>query len=448
MRPRNEREREVTRLSGRLPGLTDAQILWGVEHIVPHEIHTTGKRCWCTACGHSFDAELDGGSHECPNCHREGKVVKDRKRISRGFEYLQIITTCKGWQVIRYFVYRWCSRCGGKLTIDSLPVMEKWCRPGQPTITLAAPVKMMSYYQDQPYSEYSPISVKNPSYWSQEWMRVRVYPRMSILPTYLKCGYTVAMFLRWCAEDIFGKIFAVPHFEALFKAGSLGDLNERLKDAEKFSRYWPSVKVALRHGFDQYRRLKYATNYWDYLAMLKFLRKDMRSPHYVAPEDWDDMHRRIADEATKKRRKMMEARERAEAIRRAQMEEERLRLEKAGKRSFARRIKKFAGLLIVGEGLHIAPLLSIKEFAEEGAAMHHCVFSNSYYKKPDSLILSAKDDDGNRVETIEVDLRGWSVIQAHGVNNSYTARHDDIINLITENMSTIQAMSGRKIERT
>ena len=436
----------MTRLSGRLPGLTDAQILWGVEHIVPHEIYTTGKRCWCTACGHAFTAKDIGETMECPHCHRKCKVERNQKRICHGFEYFQLITTCKGWQVIRYFVYRWDSRCGGELKIYSLPVMEKWCRPGQPTVTLAAPVKMMSYYQQQPYSEWSPISVKNQSFWSREWMRVCIYPRKSILPTYLKCGYTDAMLETYCAETIFCKIFAIPHFEALYKAGRLGELKEKMEYAEQFSKYWPSIRVALRHGFDPFKQaqIKYITNYWDYLAMLKFLRKDMRSPHYVAPKDWDGMHRQINSEAQRRRAKMMEARERAEAIRRAQAEEERLRQEKAGKRSFARRIKKFAGLLIVGDGLNIAPLMTIKEFAEEGAAMHHCVFSNAYYKKPNSLILSAKDDNGKRVETIEVDLNGWCVLQSHGVSNCYTDRHDDIINLVTANMDAIRAASGRK----
>lgn len=451
MRPRNEREREVVRLSGKLPSLTKAKILWGVENIVPHIIYTTGKRCWCTACGHSFNVKEIGETHECPNCHRIGKVENSRKRINRGFEYLQVITTFKGWQVIRYILFKWESRIGENLETDTMTVMEKWCRPGQPMVTLASLTKMLPYWHDQPYSEYSPISIKNPSYssyWNTEWMKVKIYPRLNLLPIYLKCGYSKAMFARYCAEDIFGKIFAIPHFEALFKRGELKELHDKMDDLYKFSKYWPSIKVALRHGFDPYKKVKYIGNYWDYLSMLRFLRKDMRSPYYVAPKDWDDMHLRIAHEANRKRRKMMEARERAEAIRRAQMEEERLKQEKAGKRSFARRIKKFAGLLIVGDGLNIAPLMTIKEFAEEGAAMHHCVFSNAYYKKTNSLILSAKDDAGNRVETIEVDLQNWKVLQSHGVKNSYTTRHDDIINLVTENMAAIQAASGRKISRT
>lgn len=448
MRPRNAREREVVKLSRKLSGLSDAQVLWCVDSIVPHIIHTSGKKCWCTACGHVFEAKDLGETHECPHCHRTCKVERDRKSICHGFEYVQVITTRKGWQVVRYFLFRWYSKKGLNLHTYSMPVMEKWCRPGQRMITLAAATKFAPYWQQQPYSEYSALSVKYPSYFNTEWMRLRIYPRMSILPTYYKCGFTKGMFKLYCAEDIFGKVFAVPHFEALYKAGEIVELEKKMKDAELFSRYWPSVRIALRHGFDPYKRMEYVSNYWDYLGMLKYLRKDMRSPRYVAPQDWDDIHRRISDEAQKKRQKAYEAQQRREAIRRAQAEEERLKQEKAGRRSFTRRMKKFAGLLIVGDGLSIAPLMTIKEFADEGAAMHHCVFSGAYYKKKDSLILSAKDNTGKRVETIEVSLRSWTILQAFGVNNSLTNRHDDIISLVTENMGAIQALTARKSARS
>ena len=44
---------------------------------------------------------------------------------------------------------------------------------------------------------------------------------------------------------------------------------------------------------------------------------------------------------------------------------------------------------------------SVEAIRQEGEAMHHCVFTNEYYLKADSLILSATID-GKRIETIEV----------------------------------------------
>ena len=54
------------------------------------------------------------------------------------------------------------------------------------------------------------------------------------------------------------------------------------------------------------------------------------------------------------------------------------------------------------------------EFYEEGKAMHHCVYTNAYYNDENSLILSARID-GERIETVEVDLQTLKVVQSRGV---------------------------------
>lgn len=55
--------------------------------------------------------------------------------------------------------------------------------------------------------------------------------------------------------------------------------------------------------------------------------------------------------------------------------------------------------------------------------MHHCVYSNGYYRKDDSLILSATID-GKRIETVEVSLSKLTVVQSRGsVTNAPTTTH-------------------------
>jgi hypothetical protein len=63
---------------------------------------------------------------------------------------------------------------------------------------------------------------------------------------------------------------------------------------------------------------------------------------------------------------------------------------------------------------------------------------NEYHKKGDSLILSAKDKEGNRVETIEVDIKTFQVVQSRGVCNQNTPHHNEIINLVNNNMYRIR----------
>ena len=69
--------------------------------------------------------------------------------------------------------------------------------------------------------------------------------------------------------------------------------------------------------------------------------------------------------------------------------------------------------------------------------MHHCVATNGYYKRRDSLILSAKDKDGNRLETIEVSLKTMMVVQCFGKFNKTTEWHNDILDVMNKNMNKI-----------
>lgn len=87
--------------------------------------------------------------------------------------------------------------------------------------------------------------------------------------------------------------------------------------------------------------------------------------------------------------------------------------------------------------INVRVLDSVMEYAEEGTAMKHCVFTNDYYLKEDSLIFSATIN-GKRIETIEVSLKTLKVAQSRGVCNQNTEYHDQIINLVNNNKQLIQ----------
>lgn len=86
----------------------------------------------------------------------------------------------------------------------------------------------------------------------------------------------------------------------------------------------------------------------------------------------------------------------------------------------------------------ICPLESITQFYQEGKAMHHCVYSNGYYKRSDCLILSAKDTGGKRIETIEVNLKTLNIVQSRSVCNGVSEYHDQIVKLVKKNMNLIR----------
>ena len=65
------------------------------------------------------------------------------------------------------------------------------------------------------------------------------------------------------------------------------------------------------------------------------------------------------------------------------------------------------------------------------------MFSNRYYLKEDSLILSATIE-GRRIETIEVSLQTLKVVQSRGVCNKNTEYHEQIVDLVNANSRLIR----------
>lgn len=99
--------------------------------------------------------------------------------------------------------------------------------------------------------------------------------------------------------------------------------------------------------------------------------------------------------------------------------------------------EQFFDMVITDGEIEIKVIPSAKGIKEEGEAMHHCV--GGYYNKPDSLILSAKVN-GNRVETIEVNLKDYKLIQSRGLQNDPTKYHERIVDLVNSNLDTIRVL--------
>lgn len=83
----------------------------------------------------------------------------------------------------------------------------------------------------------------------------------------------------------------------------------------------------------------------------------------------------------------------------------------------------------------VTVLKTLEEYRLEGERQHHCVYSNRYYGKKDSIILSARllESPETPVETIELSLRNWQIIQCYGKFNKPTEYHEQIKALVSKN---------------
>lgn len=189
------------------------------------------------------------------------------------------------------------------------------------------------------------------------------------------------------------------------------------------------VKLAWKHGYLT-EELDY--NLWsDTVSMAERLHYDLRNPFYVCPMNLHTTHNLYT--------LRLEREEEREERQRAAMK--RMNDEQAEK-YFENFIKKFIGFKVENGSITIQPLKSIEEFKEEGKMMHHCVFACGYYKKPDTLILSAQVN-GEHTETIEIDLKSFSIVQSRGVCNQPSEYHEEIKSLLLENMYKLKSLTKK-----
>ena len=95
----------------------------------------------------------------------------------------------------------------------------------------------------------------------------------------------------------------------------------------------------------------------------------------------------------------------------------------------------FFGLAFSDNLILVKVIESVEEMETEGRLNAPCV--GGYHNRKNSLILSARID-GRRIETVEVSLKTFEVVQCRGVCNENTEYHDRIIALVNSNMSLIR----------
>jgi hypothetical protein len=166
--------------------------------------------------------------------------------------------------------------------------------------------------------------------------------------------------------------------------------------------------------------------WFDYLQLLERYGKDLRNAFYVCPENLKKAHdcyvakKNRDDEKERKRRDMQKL----------------LELKKEAE-EYVKDKSAFFDLKISDGTIVIVPLKSVEEFKEEGDKMHHCVFTNEYFKRKDCLILSARIGK-KPIETIEVNLNTLKIVQSKAVCNGVSEHHDRIIQLVKKNTNLIR----------
>lgn len=417
MKPRNKFEKAVLAQSEKLRPITKKHLQWAFRECVSHYAHRLPKgKTTCMDCGHSWVMENDAERCTCPRCKAALSVKTTYVRKVQQKQYFTILTTCGEYQVLRMFLFVVEMEKGSKANFHALEIGQYWWN-AQGRTAVVAIQRVLGCYIDT-FSFASPLAIRGDN---------EAYRHISYSPIYPELKATDILKRNGFKDDIHDivptklipALLSDPKAETLLKAGQIPMLRHYLHSSFNMEDYWASIRICIRNGYI----IEDGFMWCDMIDLLRHFGKDTNSPKYVCPTDLKGEHDRLVQ----KRNRERERERLKERLQKAQEHESEYRKFKG----------RFFGITLTDGTLQVRVLESVAEFAEEGTELHHCVFANSYFLKKHSLILSATID-GKRIETVEVSLKTWEVVQSRGLNNSNTEYHDRIIRLVTDNMSAIR----------
>ena len=417
MKARNKFEAAVMEQSKHLRPITKQQIKWAFRECISHFAYRLPKgRTTCMDCGHSWVMNKPRETCTCPHCIAKLQVQTTRARKHKEQHYFTILTTSGNYQVLRMCLLIVGMEKGCKASSYTIEIGQYWWN-AQGRKTIVAVQRVLGRYIDT-FSYCSPMAVRNDNEAYRHISYSQIYPKFKATEALRRNGFKND-FHDIAPTVLIPALLSDSRAETLIKAGRTEHLKYFLDNSRAFDACWQSYKVATRNGYD----IEDISIWCDYVDMLRRLGKDIHSPKYVCPTDLHREHVRRQHELRRQRE-----REEKEKRRKKAMEDE---------RRFHELKSKFFGIRFTDGTIQVHVLESVQEHLEEGTAMHHCVFSNEYYLKENSLILSATIE-GRRIETIEVNLDTLKVVQSRGVCNKNTEYHDQIVSLVNANRKLIR----------
>jgi DNA-directed RNA polymerase subunit RPC12/RpoP len=412
MKPKTIFQKQVMEAGKSLPAITKPQIEWAYQNCIEHIGRRTKKSVVsCLECGYEWTDTTVEKQCTCPHCNAKLTIADTRKQVFNQCEYFCIVTVCGEFQVLRFFIVKYRAKVGEKARCFISEVVQRWIAPdGKHAVT--ARLRLMGYYADL-WDLGSGIEIR-PERAVHNIMPVCIYPRQRLIPEVKRSGYSEQL-NGVTPFELFHVLLSDSRAETLLKTGQTKLLKHfALNSFRKIDDYWTSIRICLRNAYT----VGDASIWCDYIDLLRFFGKDLHSPKYVCPADLNAEH----DRYVKKKREWQE-RERREKAREKALKDE---------TAYREMKSRFFGIRFTDGLINVRMLESVEEIMREGDSLRHCVFTNEYHLKPDSLILSACMD-GLRLETVEFSLSKLQVLQSRGACNQNTEYHDQIIKLVEKN---------------
>ena len=440
-------QREICKFSQKhLPKISVLEKKYADKHCLDHKAHLSKTGTLnCMDCGYSWktNSPIDSPKwHKeilkekvvCPSCKQELKIKETQKRVDSDYSSYGLITTCKGYQVIRYFEINGYSKTKKQKRIHYIERGQIWIAPNGKHEIIGYNSNM---YSGRFFGDFSLKHRNNVDrYNSKPYV---TYPRIRITKKIKRNGF-YGNFLEETPYDIFKGLLTCNYTETLLKLDYISLLKYVLNNKHRLKtlkEYWSSIRIVIRHNYI----IEDAHSYMDYLRFLKTFGKDLHSPKYVCPRDFDKEHNKYVE-------KMRVRRQKEENLRNIEKIKNDKKKFLRDKREYVKYISKFKDIVFHIPNVMIKPLMTLKEIERAGTDLKHCIFSSSYYNDRKSLLMCAYENDGRILETIQIDLNNFKVEQCRGLNNLPTIYNGDIINKVNDNMRLIKVAFKKKKIKT
>ena len=438
MKPRNKKERMFAELAALLPPVSDRCREWAFRHCFKPvaSFKRRGRKVKCLHCGAEsvwdkpfFESFLDVNEFDCIECGRS--MLMEENASMRDLKLFSVITTFRGHQVIRTFEVGRYNEKGVKTDYTFDEVYQNWIMEDGTEVITGKPFHRSPFTMS--WHHYGRIDIKHHNGGSSGYYQMDdifnitgnfFYPIARVSPLLRRNGWRKSL-LRFSSlvsmSDAMMKLLKCPTAEMLIKTGQTDLFIYMIRENLQDLNFLHSVRIANRRGYE----VMDAGMWIDMLNMAHRLELDTHNPSVVCPPDLREAHDRLLARVAKRDRKLKFTEDRKKAA--------------ASEKEYRRKKGRYFRILIEDDpDITIKVITSVKEVLEEADAMHHCVFANRYYEKPDSLLLSARDKKGERLETVELSLRSFKVLQSRGIQNKLTDAHDRIINLVERNKQVFQ----------
>lgn len=423
MKPKTVTELKIVDLSNNLPLITKQQNELAFAKCFNKYAVQSRKSIFCLECGHTWKVSDSKKLNNvtCQNCCRKLAITDKYENGLKETDYYQIITTTDKFQIVRMICIKKTMKKNTKCFHFAHEVMQIFIDETGKIRTMSKNVMGLSHYYDQ-WIVSSELSLKSNDNNSRFYLIPSfVQPNRKIHPIIKRNGFK-GNFIGIAPQILFKAILSDSIAETLLKTSQNDMLYYHIRNTslKPTGVYWNAIKICIRNNY----QIKDAKLWIDYIDLLQHFMKDIRNPKYVCPADLKKAHDKLMAKKIKE-------------IWKNNVEENKKQIGK-NQRHYFKAKKQFFGLVFSEKNISVNVIETIKEFLEEGCIHNHCVFTNEYYKKQNSLILSAKVN-GVHAETIQISLENLEILQSRGKGNKTTKYNKEIIKLVSKNLPQIRA---------